>query len=301
MDANGKIFYNQASAAKLGWDPSWFNADAFDEDLIDNIQKFQEEYDLSADGLCGPLTYARVRTAREAAFEIKNTPSPKNGIIVNGEVVPIQWDKVVNLKDKNNPALPKECYRSVQDGGEAKPTMIVTHWDAALSAQSCYKILKKRGISSHFVIDNDGTIYQMVDTQHVAWHAGIRRVNTASIGIDFSNAYYLKYQSYYRKRGFGNRPILENSKVHGRKLKPHLGYYPVQIEAYKALLKCLNACYGIKLKCPLNADGEMLGGVSQAAASGKFKGVVSHYHLTKRKIDCAGLKIDEIIQEIKED
>jgi len=300
MDISGKIFYNQGSASKLGWEPSWFNADAFDEDLIEKIQKFQEEYDLSADGLCGPLTYARVRTAREAAFEIKHTFSPKNGIIANGEIAPIQWDKIVNLNDENNLALPKECYRSVQ-GGKARPTMVVTHWDAALSAQSCYKILKKRGISSHFVIDNDGTIYQMVDTQHVAWHAGIKRVNTVSIGIDFSNAYYLKYQNYYKKKGFGSRPILEDSKVHGRKLKPHLGYYPVQIEAYKALLKCLSAHYGIELKCPLGADGDMLCGISQAAASGKFKGVVSHYHLTSRKIDCAGLKIDEIIKQIKED
>jgi hypothetical protein len=121
------------------------------------------------------------------------------------------------------------------------------------------------------------------------------------VGIDFSNAYYLKYQGYYRKKGFGNRPILSDSRVHGHKLKPHLGYYPVQIEAYKALLKCLDAHYGIELKCPLEVGGQMLCGVSEEAADGKFKGVVSHYHLTTRKIDCAGLEIDEIIQEIKEE
>ena len=28
-----KIFYNQASAQKLGWNPSWFNADDFDEEF----------------------------------------------------------------------------------------------------------------------------------------------------------------------------------------------------------------------------------------------------------------------------
>ena len=294
MSTNNKIFYNQASASKLGWDPSWFNTDAFDEDLIDNIQKFQKEHDLFADGLCGPLTYRRILTDREAAREMGHPV----GIIVNNKYIPIQWDKVVNLVDEGNLALPSRCYRSVDK--KRIPTMIVTHWDAALSAKSCYNILKRRDISSHFVIDNDGTIYQMVDIQHIAWHAGIKKVNGVSIGIDFSNAYYLKYQSYYKRKGFGNRPILDNSRVHGRKLKPHLGYYPVQIEAYKALLQCLNVHCGIELKCPLDVAGNMLCEISPDAASGKFKGVVSHYHLTNRKIDCAGLEIDEIIKQIKE-
>jgi len=294
MDIEGKIFYNQGSAAKLGWKPEWFKAEGFDEDLIVKIEQFQENHDLSPDGLCGPLTFRRLQTDREAAFEM----SRPTGIIANGKEIFIDWHKVVNLFDQGNFALPAGCYRGVER--KRNPTMVVTHWDAALSAKSCYNILKKREISSHFVIDNDGTIYQMVDTQNIAWHAGIRKVNNVSIGVDFSNAYYLKYQEYYRKKGFGNRPVLSDSKVHGRKLKPHLGYYPVQVEAYKALLKCLNAHYGIELKCPLDIGRHMLCGVCDEAAVGKFKGVVSHYHLTTRKIDCAGLQIDEIIKQIKE-
>jgi len=31
----------------------------------------------------------------------------------------------------------------------------------------------------------------------------------------------------------------------------------------------------------------------------KFKGVINHYNLTKNKIDTAGLKLDEIIDNIK--
>jgi len=294
VDREGKIFYNQGSASKLGWNPTWFGATDFDDELISNIEEFQDSHDLSPDGLCGPLTYRRVRTDREAAFEMVR-PS---GVIADGKEIPIDWGKVVNLTNEGNFALPAGCYRSVSR--KRIPTMVVTHWDAALSAKSCYNILKKRDISSHFVIDNDGTIYQMVDTQNIAWHAGIRRVNNVSVGIDFSNAYYLKYQGYYRKKGFGNRPVLSDSQVHGRKLKSHLGYYPIQVEAYKALLKCLNSYYGIELKCPREVTGRMLWGVSKEAAEGKFKGIVSHYHLTTRKIDCAGLQIDEIIKQIKE-
>lgn len=294
MDIEGKIFYNQGSAAKLGWLPSWFRADDFDEELVEKISQFQKDHDLTPDGLCGPLTFRRLQTDREAAFEM----SHPGGIIANRKEIPIEWDKVVNLVGEGNFALPRDCYRTVER--ERIPTMIVTHWDAALSAKSCYNILKKREISSHFVIDNDGTIYQMVDAQNIAWHAGIRKVNNVSIGIDFSNAYYLKYQDYYRRKGFGKRPILTDSNVHGRRLKPHLGYYPVQIEAYKALLKSLHDYYGIKLECPLEVGGRMLCGVSEEAAQGKFKGVVSHFHLTKRKIDCAGLEIDEVLKQIKD-
>ena len=39
-----KIFYNQASASKLGWDPTWFGADEFDEELVDNIRKWQRKH-----------------------------------------------------------------------------------------------------------------------------------------------------------------------------------------------------------------------------------------------------------------
>ena len=176
--------------------------------------------------------------------------------------------------------------------------MIVTHWDAALSAKSCFNILKSRGISSHFVIDNDGTIYQMVDTYNVGWHAGNRKVNDVSIGIDISNAYYTKYQNYYEKKGFGSRPVLKDSVVHGRKLGEHLGYYPVQIEAYKALVKSLSAHYDIPLECPMKND-ELITTVHEPSAAAEFRGVVSHYHLTKGKIDCAGLPLDEILGDLR--
>ena len=32
-----KIFYNQASSSKLGWQPGWFGQTEFDDDLLDAI------------------------------------------------------------------------------------------------------------------------------------------------------------------------------------------------------------------------------------------------------------------------
>ena len=169
--------------------------------------------------------------------------------------------------------------------------MFVVHWDVCLSSESCFKILEKRGLSVHFLIDNDGTIFQIMDCNDIGFHAGNRKVNNASIGVEISNAYYPKYQRIYEKRGFGKRPVLNGVKVHGEELEPFLGFYPVQLEALKALSSALSRAYGIPLVAPKEE------GVSLEARTAKFNGVVNHYHLTKRKIDCAGLRLDKLFEE----
>jgi hypothetical protein len=297
MSIGDKVFYNKSSSERLGWEPSWFGAKDFDETLVKNIRKFQRSCELTVDGLCGPMTYRRIKTEREYTQEMKDYPDG-NFIVCDGEKVPINWD-AINILDKNSYALPDNCYRTYKPK-KRKISMIVTHWDVCLSAKSCHRVLKRKGISSHFVIDNDGTICQMVDTQHEAWHAGTRKVNKVSVGIDFSNGYYTKYNKYYRRKGFGPRPILREVPVHTTVLKEFLGYYPVQIQAYEALLKCLHKHYNIPLECPLDDTGALLTKVHPLARQGKFKGVVNHYHLTNRKIDCAGLKVDKILQRVRD-
>ena len=66
MDKN---FYNQASAAKLGWDPSWFGEKYFDDKLVRAIKKWQRLRELAADGLCGPMTFRRRWTEKQAQVE----------------------------------------------------------------------------------------------------------------------------------------------------------------------------------------------------------------------------------------
>ena len=244
-----KTAYNKRSSKKYGWDPSWFGASRFDAELIENIKKFQGECDIKQDGLVGPMTYRRINTSREEQVE---TTFEGTGIICNGQEVPIEWNKI------RYDFLPESCWKKPPFWKKVrKPTMIVTHWDACLSANSCRRVLEKRGISSHFVIDNDGTIVQMADCNNICWHAP--PVNKISIGVDFSNAVYRKYQKWYRRKGFGDRPLLVDVPMHGRKLrKAFLGFYPVQIQAYKALLKALHLHYGIPMECPLDEEGVLV-------------------------------------------
>ena len=302
MSIVDKYFYNQASSEKLGWEPDWFGASDFEDDLIKKIRNFQRKHGLTPDGLCGPGTYRRIFTERQSDTDLikpEVQSSTDNYIICNSKKIPINWDKVVLWDDQGGLICKEGTYSSYAGKEERKVTMFVNHWDVCLSAESCAKVIEKRGISVHFNIDNDGTIYQLLDTQHAAWQAGNRTVNHCSVGVEISNAYYQKYQSWYEKNGFGPRPVWSDVEVHERKLKPFLGFYDVQMEAAAALWKAIHDAYGIPLDCPRDSNGKMLKTVDPSVPSGEFQGVVHHFHVTKRKIDAAGFPIDEYLEKIK--
>ena len=87
------IFYNEASAQKLGWSPQWFGCGEFDEDLVDAIVRFQNEHSLGGDGKCGPNTYRRAFTERESEID-HHKPSfvekEENFIVYGGNFIPIK-------------------------------------------------------------------------------------------------------------------------------------------------------------------------------------------------------------------
>ena len=304
-----KEFYNKSSSDSLGWDPSWFGCTFFDNDLVNAVKKWQKAHNLTADGLVGPMTYRRVWTEREAAISDHKPAkkcffSPKSKYIVhNGHFIPIKWNKVVLWDEKEGFKSKKGSYTDNTGKPDRKPTMFVNHWDVCLSSASCAKILNKRGISVHFLIDNDGTIYQMLDTQHIAWHAGIPRYeggNKKGIGVEISNAYYTKYQSWYEKHNYGPRPLQEDAWVHGRKLETFLDFYPIQLEALKALWKAVHLGIGIPLEYPTNAEGFIDTGVNVECQHGRYHGFCNHYNFINSKIDCAGLDLPSLITETQE-
>lgn len=300
-----KDFYNSSSAAKLEWNPSWFGCDEFNDELVNAIKKWQRKRSLKADGLCGPATYRRVWTEREAEISNYAPPTAVCGpgdkfIVHNGKFFPINWDKVVLWDESNGLVCNEGTYTSYAGKPDRKPHFFVNHWDVCLSSESMAKVIAKRGISIHFGIDNDGTIYQLLDTQHAAWQAGGRQWNHDSIGVEIANAYYPKYQSWYVKNGFGERPIQNNGEVHGKTLKPFLDFYPVQIEALKALWAAISSATEIPLECPTKPSGELIKTVDSRCEKSNFKGFINHYNLTRRKIDCAGLDLVNLLEETKQ-
>lgn len=295
-----KNFYNESSAAKLGWDPTWFGEKYYDDKLVRAIKKWQKAHGMSSDGLCGPATYRRLWTDRQSDID-EHKPVDchySNYIVFNNEFFPIEWDKVVLWSERGGLKARNNSYYSYTGRPKRSVRYFVNHWDVCLNSRSCQSVLDKRGISVHFLIDNDGTIYQTLDMQHGAWHAGSERSNRASVGVEISNAYYPKYQNWYEENGFGARPLINDAWVHGNQLDSFTGFYPKQLEALKKLWKAIHTATGIPYETPLNQFGSTSTKYEQDVTYGKFSGFVSHYHVSKRKIDCAGLEIKTLLDEV---
>lgn len=300
-----KDFYNEASAGKLGWTPAWFGEEYFDDDLVKAIQRWQRKNKIKADGLCGPSTYRRVWTERQVDISnyeprcCSHSGAEQKHIVHNGKFLEIDWDKVVLWDAPDGLKIKSGQYYDNSGHPSRQPLCFVNHWDVALSAESCAKILNKRGVSVHFSIDNDGTIYQMLDTQHGAWHCSNRKGNKNSIGVEISNAFYPKYQDWYVRHGFGARPMIQGAQVHGRNIQDFTGFYPIQLEALRKLWEAIHLGLGIPLEYP-ETDGKFCETIHSSSVNGTFRGFNNHYNYTKGKIDCAALNLPILLKETKE-
>jgi len=298
MSLEKQIAYNQRKSEKYGWTPEWFGCTSFDAELISAIKDFQAKNGLNADGYCGSSTFRRLWTEREQEIEYHQLDiqdGVEKYIIYNNVKTRIFWDKVVLWNQERGQEASQGKYSSYAGEPPRKPRFFVTHWDVCLSSSSCYRVLEQRGISIHFGIDNDGTIFQWLDCQHAAWHAGGKAWNHHSLGVEVSNAYDLKWQAWYRKHGFGDRPVIEGAKCHGRTLSAFTGFYDVQLEALAALWEAVSWACDIPLQLP-----ETDNAVDPKCEDGFFKGFCNHYHLTKRKIDCAGLDNEAVLSRARE-
>src|SRR3954465_10238970 len=97
------------------------------------------------------------------------------------------WDKTKDaVKDVHPPngygfrkdSLTSEEIERVRGGGWDLPTLqkivdqFVIHYDAAGTSKNCFRTLQDfRGLSVHFMLDLDGTIYQTLDVKERAFHA----------------------------------------------------------------------------------------------------------------------------------
>jgi N-acetyl-anhydromuramyl-L-alanine amidase AmpD len=68
----------------------------------------------------------------------------------------------------------------------SKVDQLVFHYDVCGTSQQCFRVLQDmRGLSVHFMLDIDGTIYQTLDVKERAWHATTS--NDRSIGVEIAN------------------------------------------------------------------------------------------------------------------
>lgn len=287
---------NKTSSEELGWHPMWFGCEEFGENLISSIKNYQKENNLRCTGIVDEATYRRIVTQQEVSklnYEPLYFDNQNKHLLYNGNKVNIYWNKVKLWNEEGGIKHDKETYYKYKSDSLREIKMFVNHWDACLNSTSCGRIINKRGLSMHFLIDNDGTIYQMLDMQHAAWQCGDRKVNRKSVGVEISNAFYTKYQEWYVKKGFGKRPVVERSYVNGFNVGKHLGFYDVQLQALAALWEAISFATETNLEILESRK------VEKEVLDCNYSGFVNHFNIKKRKIDCASLNMEKVLNEAK--
>lgn len=179
-----------------------------------------------------------------------------------------------------------------------KLTNVVLHHDACLSAvggppgnsvrHSCYGTLLRRGLSTHFVIGNDGTVHQLLDPLvWSAWASG--KFNQQSIAIDISNACELRYADRYDPPREIVRQQMQKGSV------KWTAPYACQVETLVWLCRVLCVELEIPRETPIDAAGNPIMRYVRPVPHG----VVGHLHLSKRKYDPFGLDWDNFRRRLQ--
>jgi N-acetylmuramoyl-L-alanine amidase len=127
--------------------------------------------------------------------------------------------------------------------------LVVMHYTAAGSASGSAKWLcsPEAKASAHFVVERDGRVWQLADTDHRTWHAGGassnwngRRVNGRSIGIELANWGPLdgsRLQTHTGAAYKGPAPFVDDK---GQAWEP---YPQAQLDAAERLVRWLVGLY----------------------------------------------------------
>lgn len=189
----------------------------------------------------------------------------------------------------------------------------VLHYDVCGTSRKCFDILHNlRGLSVHFLLDIDGTLYQTMDLADTAWHA--TRSNDRSIGVEIAhigarspdklqqlNEWYTPGRAGMRLtiparygdggvrtqhfEGHAARPRLIEGRINGGRLLQY-DFTDEQYDTLSRLLAVLTReVPALPLRFPRNADGSVRSNVLADSEFAAFKGILGHYHVQKNKTD----------------
>ncbi|MDB5320910.1 MAG: negative regulator of beta-lactamase expression [Phycisphaerales bacterium] len=190
----------------------------------------------------------------------------------------------------------------------------VYHYDVAGTSQTCFKVLHDmRGLSVHFMLDIDGTIYQTLDLKERAWHATTS--NTRSIGIEIANmgAYPTRannaFSEWYAKDNLGHTVIHIPARYQGGGVRDQstvlrpardgvitgmvqgktYHQYDLTPQQYASLIKLTATLCTVfpKMKCdyPRDKEGNLIPQKLPDEELEKYQGLMGHFHVQKDKQD----------------
>lgn len=188
----------------------------------------------------------------------------------------------------------------------------VLHYDVCGTSRTCQRVLRERGLSVHFLLDVDGTLYQTLDLADTAWHA--TKSNGRSIGVEIAhigaytdpNAKAL--EEWYERdaagtyitiperfhgggvhtQGFVGRPVRDRL-ISGEIQGTRFHQYDFTPEQYASLAKLTAALTKvlprIEPRAPVGDGGEIVPRVLPDEEWERFHGVLGHYHVQANKQD----------------
>jgi N-acetylmuramoyl-L-alanine amidase len=187
----------------------------------------------------------------------------------------------------------------------------VLHYDVAGVSKSCFRVLETRGLSVHFMLDLDGTVYQTCDLQERTYHG--TKSNPRSVGIEIANmgAYTnpVALKEWYttgadgrtvinipaRLAGGGirdtsvvlrpDRNEMVVGQVHGKTFRQY-DLTPQQYDSLAKLTAALATMFPrITVDYPRGPDGKLITTVLSDDQWRRHTGVLGHYHVQKEKQD----------------
>jgi len=173
---------------------------------------------------------------------------------------------------------------------------LIIHTDLTRDSKGCFNALVGRDLSTHFMIEWDGTCYQPLDLLDCGYHAG--ESNSGGIGLDMNNMMknlekaenanappydpdHERYAEMSKKKY--NRPRSDRMEINGAKVRSW-GYTDPQYNALIQVLKELtNRFTNLKAQYPVDAKGDVVGRVLDDFQG--FNGFMAHWHVEAQRWD----------------
>lgn len=191
---------------------------------------------------------------------------------------------------------------------------VVIHYDACGTSRTCFRVLHDvRGLSAHFLLDIDGTIYQTLDVKERAWHATTS--NSRSVGIEIANigAYppaEADILDEWYGRGPGGRTVItlperfgdggvrtpgfvgapvRAEPVTGTIQGQRLVMYDLTDAQYESLIRLTATLCTVlpRIECdyPRAEDGRLVRRKLPDERLRSYSGLLGHYHVQSNKVD----------------
>lgn len=173
----------------------------------------------------------------------------------------------------------------------------VLHHDGCTSAEMCWNVLQnERGLSCHFIIDNDGTIFQTIDLALCAWHAA--EFNPNSIGVEFCNRGDAnQFRDVYTSGRFGPVRDTKPCKINNHTILAY-DYTREQKESFRLLAKALTRLLpNLPIEYPQSSPGQQAWGTLDNVFG--FNGYLGHYHITAQKWDPGPWDFKEFCRQLR--